>query len=238
MKKSVFIAAVLSAAIFTSCASKEAEDDEIYYEGDEGFSTEIEAPQMTENFLGDFDAIKLEETMVLVKNLGKLKVKQLKSTYLVPRKNTVEFTFHYGANIIGLIMNQKERTAIIDTANRFFEEYENKELRKHKVNKRTAYYNSTMPLYWGIASTNYGSRKNKFYLNYEIIEKRAYFVIHFIPTRNDSDKNGGSTDTITTMTPKVTLYLSPSQLHEFVDLLEQENLENLVKNYNKKAYTY
>lgn len=237
MKKTLFFAAAFAAILFTSCASKNAEDDEIYYEGEDGFLAEIKAPEVTENFLGDFDAILLEESMVLVKNFGKLKPKQLRANYLVPRKNTVEINFHYGANMVGIVMNQKEREAFIDCAERFFAEYEAKELHKHKVNKKTAYYNSTMPLYWGVASRNLGSQKTKYFLNYEIIDKRAYFLIHFIPTNNDYGKGNGK-DSVSSATPKITLYLSPTQLHEFVDLLDQENLLSAIKNLKQKAYTY
>ena len=237
MKKQTLVLAAISACFFMSCASKEAEDDEIYYEGDEGFLTEIEAPEMNENFLADFDEVLLENSMVLVKNMGKLKPREIKHVYLYPRKNTIEMKFHYGVNMVAIILNQKERTKIIENAERFFAEYEAKELHKHKVKAKTAYCNSTMPFYWGVTSTNNGTVKNKYYLNYEIIDKRAYFVIHFTPTRCDQGYGNGESD-VDVYTPKMTLYLSPSQLHDFVDLLDQENLLSVVKGLKKKAYTY
>ena len=240
MKKTTLILfTLLSSLFFMSCASNDVADDDIYYEGEDGeeLHNDLANYEVKEDFLGDFDAIKLDDKVVLVKQIKKLAPRQLKHTYLVPRKNTIEITFHYGANQTAIVLNQKERTAIKEAAERFFAEYDAKELHKHKVNSKTAYYKSTCPLYWGVASTNYGTKKNAYYLNYEIIDRKAYFIIHFSPTRNDTGKGNGKGD-IDSFTPKTRLYLSPSQLKDFIELMDQDYLLAQLQYLRDKAYKY
>ncbi len=238
MKKSLLFTALLSAFVFISCASNDVSDSEIYYSDDPNeLSEALKTPEVTENFLGDFNPIKLDSKVVLVKSFGKLVPKELSNTYLIPRRNTIEVTFRYGANNTTFIWNQKDRTAVKEAAERFLAEYEAKELRKHKVSRKTAYYNSYCPLYYGLIGTNNGTSKNEYYINYEIVDKRAYFVIHFVPTRNDPDK-GNESGSVDEFTPKTRLYLSPSQLRDFIELLDQDYLNANLELLRQKAYTY
>lgn len=240
MKKQILVLAAISACLFMSCASKEVADDEIYYEGDEGFSNVIDTPEIREDFIGDYNPIQLDDKMVLVKNFKKLSPKELRNSYLIPRKNTVEITFRYGANSTVIILNQKERTAIKEAAEKFLEEYEAKELHKHKVSRKTAYYRSYCPLYYGLLSTNNGTKKNEYYANYDIIDKRAYFLLHFVPSRNETNNTpkGSENGSVSSFTPKTVLYMSPTQVREFLELMDQEYLLSRVQNLNDKAYTY
>ncbi len=232
MKKRVLFITAMSAFIFISCASKAAEDDHtIYYEGDEGYTEIVTAPEKTEDFLGDFNPIKLEQRMFLVKSLNKLKPKEMQDIRLVPRRNTLELTFHYGVNNTVLILNSRERAKIKEAAELFLTQYENKEIPRHKINAKTAYFNSKCTLYWGVMSTEKGTKNNDYYANVEIFQKHAYFILHFVPTRGESNSDDA-------FTPKTVLYFSPSQTRELIELMDQDYLNAQVNYLEKKAYTY
>ncbi len=233
MKNKLFLVLLITAFAFISCSSNklDVEDDEIYYEGDEGFTNVIEAEEIKEDFLGDFNPVQLESLMVLVKNLNKLNPREITNINLVPRKNTIEMTFRYGPNVTTLILNQAERNKITEAAKLFLSQYEEKTLPRHKVSKDTAYFTSKCTLYWGVAGTNNGSRNNAYYANVEIFQKHAYFILHFMPSRNEE----GQEDSFT---PKTRLYLSPSQVRELIARFDQEYLNAQVKYLEKKAYVY
>ena len=88
--------------------------------------------------------------------------------------------------------------------------------------------NSKCSLWFGVSGPTMGSEKNDYYINCEFIDKTPYLLIHFSSSRTTTNE----------FTPKVSIYMSPTQIRTFLEEIKQENLEALVKTLEEKAYTY
>ena len=228
----VFITSlILISAASCASTSKEYvyEDEEIIFADKEKENPAFVAPAMTDEYLGDFDPIKLKTTMSLQKSGKKMKPKELTSSYLVPRTNAVEIHFRATVNKICIIMNKDERAKFKAAAEQFLNEYDTKTIERHKPNKKNAYYVSRCSLWYGLSGLASGSSRCDYWTNSEIINKHAYFMIHFTPSRTDDGKD---------LTPKETMYFSPTQLRDFLEIFDQEYLNNQVIELREKAYTY
>lgn len=216
-----------------SCNSTKVEnytyDENDYYDSEESFSEEVIQPEKSDDFLGDYNAIALNELMFLVKSKNEVKPKQISKIYLVPRSNTVEISFRDVLNEITISFNKAERNKIINTCNLFLEQYESRTVPHHKVNSKTAYLRSTVRVWYGVVNATVECSKNDYFINCEFINKKPYLLIRLTPTRCDKKDE---------FTPKASLYLSPSQVRDFIKTLDQEYLNSFVEEYNTKAYTY
>ena len=223
----------ISLTISACASSKKNQNDYIYddevYEEDYENNSAIAAPVATDDFLDDFDPVTLQSIMVLNKAGKKLKVKEISKIYLVPRSNSVEITFRDLANEISIIWNKTERNKIIEACNLFLTQYEERSVPHQKVNPRTAYFNSKCSLWYGVLNADNGCSKNDYYLNCEFIDKKPYLLFKFSPTRCDK---------LDQFTPKVSFYMSPSQIREFLEIIDQENLEAQLQTKRARAYTY
>ncbi len=230
----------LTATLMMSCAStKKSEveysyDDEgdsygVYDENTEVKREKIAEPEVTDSFLGDFDPIQLQSLIVLKKSGKKLKAKEYTKFYLVPRTNSIELTFRDTANEVSIIWSKAERDKIIEACNTFLAQYEEKTVPHHKVNPRTAYFNSKCSLWYGVLNADNGCTKNDYYLNCEFIDKKPYLLFKFSPTRCDE---------LDQFTPAVSFYMSPTHIREFIEVISQDNLEYQLKEKRERAYTY
>lgn len=231
-----------AAAIFTttfllflvlSCQSNKSEyvyeDDDIVYADSEAEHPAFLAPEITDQFLADLDPIILKATVALMKSGKKMKPRELKKSYIVPRTNALEIHFRTTVDNICIILNKAEREKFKEAANLFLEKYENKTLEHRKPTKKNAIYYSRLSLWYGVLGLTSGTEKNDYWTNYNIIDKHAYFMIHFVPSHNDNGED---------MTPKFDLYFSPTQLRDFMELLDQDYLNSQVQELRDKAYTY
>lgn len=241
IKKSFIFCLILIITLFiSSCASSKKTiqepdfEDGLYVSEEEAkeiVSTEkeTEAPEITDTFLGDFNPILIKNTVCLVKAGKKMKPRELSKTYLIPTNNNVEIHFRDLTNQVCIILNKAERDKLIAAANTFLNEYETKTISRAKINKKTAYYTSKVPVYFGLTGYSNGTDKCDFYANSEIFNKHAYFLLKYTPTR--ATKGEG-------FTPAISLYFSPTQLKDFLEILDQEYLNSEVEVLRKKAYTY
>ena len=213
----VLCASVLAA----SCASSRAA-------GPEAQDMELSS-QMTDTFLGDFNPIIIKSTMALIKGGREMKPKELSRTYLIPRQNLVEVHFRDMVNQICIILDKSERDKLTNAANAFLEQYEQRTLHRGKVSSKTAYYNSRCPLYFGLTGSSIGTDSCDYFTNSEIFQNKAYFLINCRPSRCDTGSG---------FTPNVRLYFSPSQLKDFIEILDQDYLNAQVQDLREKAYTY
>lgn len=234
MKKIFTIGLSLLSLILFSCKSNKVEDynyENDNYENDNyGAETVIEHPEITDDFIGDFGIIELDDMMFLEKSKGTVKPKEMKSIYLVPRTNSVEFHFRDNINYVCFILNKAERDKIFEACETFLKQYEERTVPHHKVNSKTAYVNSKCSVWFGLLTPTTGCEENDYYVNCEFINKQPYLLLHFLPSRCKDVKD--------TFTPKISLYMSPSQIREFMALLNQDVLNEKVKGLKEKAYTY
>ncbi len=236
LTKSLFCAAC--ALAFISCASKSSDsydysyDDSYDYTLDESELINFDNEQETdENFLADIGPVELAPLYFLKKSGNSLKPMEVRKVALVPRTNAVEFHFRDGANEIAVILRKAERDKILDACNKFLEKYESKTLEHMKVSNKTSYFKSKCSLWYGLMSPNIGCEANEYFISHEFINKRPYLLIRFLPTRTTSD-HGKS------FTPKISLYMSPSQIRDFIEQIDQEKLKQSIEENRKKAYTY
>lgn len=229
MKKHILFLSI--SFLLFSCASNNVETTSSdYYDDYYGDAAVIEQPEVTESFLGDFNIIELDDLMFLQKSKGAVKPKEIKTIYLVPRTNSVEFHFRDNINYICFILNKTERDKIFTACETFLEQYESRTVPHQKVNSNTAYVNSKCSFWFGALTPSTGCESNDYYVNCEFINKQPYLLIQFLASRCEEPKE--------TFTPNVSLYMSPSQIREFMEVLKQENLEEKVKELKEKAYTY
>ena len=233
MKKLIpFFICICTLFSLAACKSTDFEEDsysdDIIYDEEEPVVKKIES---NDNYVADVDPVLLDELMLLTKSGSKLKAKEIRKVYFVPRNNNVELYFRDGVNEICLILEKAERDKILAACNQFLEEYDAKTLKHKKVNSKTAYYKSRCSLWFGIISNSTGSEKNEYFVNYEFIDKRPYLLIQTIPTRCEIPHEKD-------FTPKVKLYMSPSQIRDFIQQMNQENLESYLTETIEKAYTY
>lgn len=218
--------------LLISCESKkniEVEDYDYQYDDYTYINSIIPEKVMTDTFLGDFDPIKMEDLIFLQKSKKTMKPKQILSTILVPRTNCIQMQFRDTANLIIISLDKKERDMIIAACNTFISQYEERSIPHHKINSKTAYFSSRTYLSYGIISASTVCSQTNYYINCEFIDKKPYLLIKFVPTRSD---NGNF------FTPKIELYLSPAQVRNFIEYINQETLNSYVKTLNDKAYTY
>ena len=230
--KKIGIILILTSMIFLSCASNKSQNIEEDYSEELNYTTKKSKnlqPEISDNFLGDFEPVEMSPIMVLVKSKGSVKPKEIKNVYLVPRTNSIEMHFRNGINDICLIFDKTERDKISEACNTFLTQYEEKTIPHQKVNASTAYFKSKCSLWYGVVSNGNGCTKTDYFLNCEFINKQPYLLFKFQPTRCDNTNN---------FTPGVELYMSPTQIRTFLEEIKQENLEALVKTLEEKAYTY
>ena len=241
-KSTAVISLVLAAIMSVSCASKTKKEvaqpefeDGLYVSEQEAqelaeLEEELNAPEMTDTYLGDFNAVSLKETICLMKVSKKMKPKELSKTFLIPRTNKIEIHFRDAANQVCIILDKAERDRITEAANQFLNEYESKTLHRDKVNRKSAYYVSkTAGVYFGISGYSNGTDHCEYYTNSEIFDKHAYFLLNFIASRTEQGSG---------FTPKIKLYFSPTQLKDFLEILDQNYLNSQVEDLRKRAYTY
>ena len=85
-------------------------------------------------------------------------------------------------------------------------------------------------MWYGLISTSNGCEKNNYYVIPEFIDKKPYLLIRFAPTKNTSGEDS--------YTPKISLYMYPSQIRDFIEQMDQTKLEEAIQENKKKAYTY
>lgn len=232
MKKINVLLIILTVISLISCASKESDIMEIEYDDSYEYFNDtsiISHKESTDDFLADFDVVKMPNMMMLTKTKKDVKAMQLSNNYLVPRTNSIEITFRNVANVICIKLTKHEREKIVDVCKLFLEQYENKTIPHNKVNSSTAYLNSYTTTWHGITGPVSECTKTEYFINCEFINKRPYLLIKFLPSR---------CDTKDAFTPTISLYMSPSQIRDFIEMMDQNYLNSLVEDLIDKAYTY
>ena len=194
-------------------------------------STQQSQTTVDNNFLGDFDPIKLESIMAWYPSFGKEKPKEL-SLYFVPRTNTVEIYYRDDLNRVVLILPYSQRQALLQASMQFAQDIQNDVLQENrKPTKKNAYSTSFCGVGWGVTGVARYTNKALLEFNYKYLDdKRPYFMLkaHSSPDNEDSS----------VYSPVLFLYFSPSQLESLQMILNQEHLQSFVDELNKKAYQY
>ncbi len=234
MKKlTTALLASMSLFMVISCASKDSSEDYDYnydYTQDEyGYINDTE-PVATEDFLANIDPVELPSLFFLKKSGKKVTPKEVSKVGLIPRTNAVEMHLRTGTNEVAIILRKGERDKILNACQLFLDQYDAKTLPHTKINRKNAYFSSTCSVWYGLLSPSNGCERNNYYVICEFIDKRPYLLIRFAPTKNTSGEDS--------FTPKISLYMSPSQIRDFMEQMDQSKLEEYIQESKKKAYTY
>ena len=194
----IFLLSVLIA--FTSCASKEKPPRE-----------------RDETFIANINPFEVETYHVYATvNIGKPKVSDFYVTF-APRTNYLFIKARLGIDVVRIGFSYEDRMMINDAVNQYLEAYENGTIPDVKPTKKNAYSKGTVLFEWGATGlahqvvTNY--RTNAQYLE----PNKPYFLISI-----DSKAEEG-TDHVSS--PRIGIYISPSQWENIIEKCSQENLE-------------
>ena len=235
MKNTLFtLFSIILLFTFISCASKESTEYDYTYDytlDEEAYITEGDKQEVGENFLANIDPVYLPSLFFLKKSGKNMVPREVHKVAIVPRTNAVEWHFRDGGNEIAIILRKAERDKIFDACNQFLEKYESKTLEHTKVSRKNAYFVSKCSVWFGLISPATGCEANTYYVAHEFVNKRPYLLIRFLPTHNTDEEHDA-------YTPKISLYMSPSQIRDFLEQMSQEELEAAIQANKQKAYTY
>lgn len=183
------------------------------------------------DFIGDFDPLKLEDFIALsYSKAGGLKPLEA-DMYFIPRNNNVELYFRSSANKIALVLSLENRDIIRSGAEYYLSAYSEENLPQRIPDKKNAVITGKTSLSWGLLGPGYTAEDVPFWINYNYLEEgRPYFMINFSPSKAQGDDSNFS--------PSVQVYFSPSQLNNFLEIIEQKHLESYVDELKVKAFTF
>ncbi len=184
----------------TSCASKEKPPRE----RDETFIANINP--------FDVETYHLYATV----NIGKPKVSDFYVTF-APRTNYLFIKARLGIDVVRVGFSYEDRMMISEAANQYLEAYENGNIPNVKPTKKNAYSKGTVLFEWGATGLAHEViptyRTNAQYLE----PNKPYFLISI-----DSMEEEGR-DHISS--PRIGIYISPSQWETIIEKCNQQNLE-------------
>lgn len=150
--------------------------------------------------------------------------------YLYPKSNTLEVRWKNGGFLTCYDWSQKDRELITSCAETYLEAYNSGNLPVQKPKKKTAWWSGKLSVGWGLGDFT-RAVDAKSYITYEYLEEgKPYFLIHSDPTETTNEEHVSS--------PKISIYLSPTQLQSLVDMMKQENLVASVNEIVEEAYEW
>ncbi len=182
------------------------------------------------NFLGDFDPVRLGSVMSVNDTVfSGLKAREIE-LFFVPRRNTVEMYFRDSVNKAALVLSYENRRAILDSAVLYFSAYESGTFEDRKPSAKNAFMTDKTSVSWGVA----GLARNgiaDIYTNWEFLEtSKPYFLLSVGSASDTGDPSVYS--------PALKFYFSPSQLREFTQYLDQQNLLDIVSGLEDRAFSF
>ena len=204
MKKTILTILALSLLVISlsSCASKDKPPRE-----------------RDETYIADIDMFTVE-TFYLYGSFGKGKPKVHDFTFIFsPRTNYIYVRGRIGIDQIEAGFSYNERQKILEAKDKYLLEYETKNLTTQKPSKKNAYSLGDVPVRWGVAGLTH-SADTTYMTNVEyILEGKPYFRIQLQQAKED-DGSGNSS-------PRVMVYISPSQWEKIIEACNQERLVEL-----------
>ena len=172
--------------------------------------------ERSETFVADISSFSVDSFhLYSCLNVGKPKVCDFDVTF-APRNNYVYIQSRIGVNIVKIGFAYEDRVMINEAVQKYLEEYENGTITRAKPSKKNAYNKGTVLMEWGGVSLAHRV-VSPFITNVEFLEpSKPYFRL----LCNAVAEEGG--DHI--YSPKVYIYISPSQWQAIYDACNQEHL--------------
>ena len=201
MKKALYIliSVLLSATIFTSCASKH-----------------LVQKERSDTFIADMDSFYINDIHLyssLAMNNPKICDYELD---FYPRSNSISIQGRVSVDSVYIVFPYAERVKLYNAAQEYLSAYENNEIKNEKPTKKNAFFTSEASLMWGVLGLSH-SLKVKYSANTEYLEpNKPYFRLKFEATDDYTDNS---------TSPAINIYISPSQWQTIFELCDQETLE-------------
>ena len=139
--------------------------------------------------------------------------------YFAPRNNYVYVYGRIGIDVIQAGFSYKERQKLIAAKEKYINDYEEKTLPKDKPTKKNAYSTGDVSFKWGAAGLTHETDTIYMTNVQYILDGKPYFRILFEQAK-ENDGSGNSS-------PRVSIYISPSQWEKIVEACNQDHLIQL-----------
>ena len=181
------------------------------------------------------DFIKYDETTVFTKEINGLKEKN--ATVVLRVDNLMAgFGSYNSAAYYYVQFDELNREVLAKAAEKYFSDFENKQLQRKGKRTERAYGKISYMLSWGVLSSstpNNGSGEG--YCGYEFVKGSPYFVISNYPFKNEYYERAG--DATTRESPSVTYYFTRAQLRQLLEMISEDNINKQIIEYNMDYVT-
>ena len=179
------------------------------------------------------DYIDVDTSSVFTPNLlGVLKQKKV-TVVIYPKKELAGFGSPYLAAYYYLFMNKDSRDYLRKAVDRYFSDFENKNLSRDSKKTNIAYGKTEVNLRWGtLSNSTPNNGVAKMNLGYEFKKGSPYFTITIYPTFNEYSKVTSAVDH-ESMT--LSYYFTKAQISEILTILDEKLISeqfNIYKNDN------
>lgn len=165
-------------------------------------------------------------------------VKQELATFVVyPKTETAGFGSRYLASYYFITFDDQNRQVLTSAMNRYLKDFDGKKLNR-KDNKSYKSYGTVKALIrWGTVKANnpYYSQNAVLTIGYRFENGSPYFTLQMEETPDDATfQSSNPNDIVFSM--RLNYYLTKSQCKGFIDNLSNENIENILNEYNLKTF--
>lgn len=200
MKTKFLLPLFIIIILITSCASKK-----------------LPAPkERSDTFIANVNPFEIGTFHVYAgsSNIGKLKISDIYLTF-DPRTNCVMATGRIGVNAVRLGFSYEERKSLLAAKETYCAAVEALAIPKAKPTKKNAYSTGNVSIEWGTLGLAHYVMTN-YITNAEYLEEnKPYFRILLTQTKEENSE---------IYSPKIFIYISPSQWESIVEACNQEHL--------------
>lgn len=212
MKKFILLTIVI-VLLFSCCATKQ-----------------ISPKERNESFIADINAFDIDSFHLYASssNIGKIKITDFNVSF-APRSNYLMVTGRVGVNAVRIAFSYEERKSLLEAKKAYIDAYEQNTIPDEKPTKKNKYSQGTVSVEWGVAGFAHDV-ETTYITNAQYLEKdKPYFRILFNQTESEADK---------VYSPKISIYISPSQWEKIIEACNQEHLVELTDKILEEANAF
>ena len=212
MKKFTLLTIVI-VLLFSCCATKQ-----------------ISPKERNESFIADINAFDIDSFHLYASssNIGKIKITDFNVSF-APRSNYLIVTGRVGVNAVRIAFSYEERKSLLEAKKAYIDAYEQNIIPDEKPTKKNKYSQGTVSVEWGVAGFAHDV-ETTYITNAQYLEKdKPYFRILFNQTESEADK---------VYSPKISIYISPSQWEKIIEACNQERLVELTDKILEEANAF
>ena len=212
MKKFTLLTIVI-VLLFSCCATKK-----------------ILPKERNESFIADINAFDIDTFHLYASssNIGKIKISDFDVSF-APRSNYLIVTGRVGVNAVRIAFSYEERKSLLEAKKVYIDAYEQNIIPDEKPTKKNKYSQGTVSVEWGVAGFAHDV-ETTYITNAQYLEKdKPYFRILFNQSESEADK---------VYSPKISIYISPSQWEKIIEACNQEHLVDLTDKILEEANAF